>query len=163
MKHQPHCEETHTLRHSGISYIELVKLINKQLAPTSYFEIGTYIGSSLECFSCDAICVDPQFRLKDGKWIADRKRTLLFQQTSDDFFRDQNLATYYPIGPDISFLDGNHRAEFLLRDFMNLERFTHSGSLILLHDCLPLNARMAERNVRHGDKSIEGTTWNWWT
>ena len=54
------------------------------------------------------------------------------------------MRDFFPKGPDIAFLDGMHRAEYLLRDFMNTERFSHERTLILLHDCLPVNARMAD-------------------
>lgn len=59
-------------------------------------------------------------------------------------------------------LDGLHRAEYLLRDFINTERSAHRRTLVLLHDCLPLNSRMAERKPRPGDDS-EGAYRDAWT
>jgi hypothetical protein len=42
--------------------------------------------------------------------------------------------------------EGHHRCEYLLRDFLNTERHCRPNSLIALHDCLPLEAPMAERS-----------------
>jgi hypothetical protein len=46
----------------------------------------------------------------------------------------------------MAFLDGMHRCEFLLRDFFNTERHCRPDSVIALHDCVPLEAPMAERD-----------------
>jgi hypothetical protein len=46
-----------------------------------------------------------------------------------------------------------HLFEFALRDFMHLEKFCTSESVILLHDCYPGNAEMAARKPTTG----------WWT
>jgi len=147
--------------HRGMYYIDFMAVLNKELQPRSYFEIGTDTGSSLNCFSCDALCVDPDFRVEANVWQK-RRRTLLHQSTSDDFFLGNALREFFPAGPDIAFLDGMHRAEFLLRDFMNTEIASHKRTLILLHDCLPLNTRMAERIPRQGDES-EGELRDAWT
>jgi hypothetical protein len=148
-------------QHSGTYYIEFMGHLNQQLQPRSYFEIGTDTGQSLNAFSCDAVCVDPNFQIKMHAW-QQRRRTLLFQSTSDDFFASEGLKKHFPQGVDISFLDGMHRAEYLLRDFINTERASHKRSLILIHDCLPLNTRMAERVPRQGEES-EGSYRDAWT
>ena len=41
-----------------------------------------------------------------------------------------------------------HRFEYLLRDFYRTEQGCHRRSVILLHDCIPTNERMAERTHR---------------
>lgn len=147
--------------HTGLYYIDFMSLINKELQPRSYFEIGTDNGNSLNCFPCDALCIDPDFRVAANVW-QNRRRTLMYQATSDDFFAEGMLRTFFPNGPDIAFLDGMHKSEYLLRDFINTERASHPRTLILLHDCLPLNSRMAERVARLGDEA-EGSYQNAWT
>jgi hypothetical protein len=62
---------------------------------------------------------------------------------------------------DISFLDGMHLCEFLLRDFINVERACHSGSVIAIHDCFPLEVGMADR--KYGSPSVEPSRTGWWT
>ena len=135
-------------------------MLGQQLAPRSYFEIGTNTGSSVERFSCDAVCVDPKMLVGRNVW-ASRRRSFLFQMTSDGLFQNENLHAYFPKGPDIAFLDGMHLFEYLLRDFTNTERLCHANSLILLHDCLPLSARMAQRDYRHGDEAEGDYRWAW--
>jgi len=147
--------------HRGIYYLDFMALLDRELRPRSYFEIGTSAGLSLNCFTCDAVCVDPEYQIASRVWQR-RRRTLMFQSTSDDFFAEENLNTYFPTGPDIVFLDGLHRAECLLRDFINTERSVHRRTLMLLHDCLPLNPRMAERKARQGNES-EGAYKDAWT
>ena len=147
--------------HPGAYYVDFMALLNRQLQPRSYFEIGTDTGNSLNCFTCDAVCVDPDFQITGRVWQA-RRRTLLFQCTSDDFFARENLRDLLPGGPDIAFLDGMHRAEYLLRDFINTEKAAHCRTLVLMHDCLPLNARMAGRVPCRGDEA-EGVYRDAWT
>ncbi len=45
----------------------------------------------------------------------------------------------------MAFLDGLHHFEVLLRDFLNTEKHCRRGSIILLHDCLPIDAHIARR------------------
>jgi len=146
--------------HPGVNYLDLLTLLDRQLAPRAYFEIGTNTGSSVERFSCDAVCVDPEFVIERNVWTP-RRRSFLFQMTSDDFFREEDLHRYLPRGPDIAFLDGMHLFEYLLRDFINTERLCHPRSLILMHDCLPLSPRMAERAYQAGPEDEGELRWAW--
>ena len=80
---------------------------------------------------------------------------------ADDFFSRYDVLRIFPNGLDVAFLDGMHHFEFLLRDFINTERCCRTDSLVLMHDCLPANLRMAEREVRiHPDEDAE-TRWQW--
>ena len=115
-------------KHRGIYYLDFLALLNCELRPRSYFEIGTSAGLSLNCFTCDAVCVDPEYQIASRVWQK-RRRTLMSQSTPDDFFADEDLRTYFPTGPDIAFLDGLHRAECLLRDFMNTEQAAYRRTL----------------------------------
>jgi hypothetical protein len=148
-------------RHRGVDYLNFLGVLSHSLAPKSYFEIGTETGSSVVRFDCDAVCVDPSFRLTRNP-IGQRKRTLFFQMGSDQFFAKYNLRLFFPDGVDVAFLDGMHRFEYLLRDFINTERHCHRRSLILLHDCLPVNSRMAERQWVD-DSAEDESTRSWWT
>ncbi|MEJ1978107.1 MAG: hypothetical protein WDN49_20315 [Acetobacteraceae bacterium] len=80
---------------------------------------------------------------------------------SDDFFHDFSPLQILAKPINFAFLDGMHHCEFLLRDFMNTEAHCKSNSVIVLHDCLPLEAGItardpAKRGVLH--PSHEG----WW-
>ncbi|GAN78358.1 class I SAM-dependent methyltransferase [Acidisphaera rubrifaciens] len=150
-----------SLRHDGIDYITFLEGLDQALGPQSYFEIGTNTGRSLAAFSCDALCVDPVMQV-DGNPMRTRKQLFWMQMTSDEFFRRHTIRHFLPNGPDIAFLDGMHRFEYLLRDFINTERECHPRSIILLHDCLPTNTRMAER-VPRLDETEHVATQGCWT
>jgi hypothetical protein len=145
----------------GAPYLDFLQLLDTHLAPQSYLEVGTNQGESLSRISCDAIAVDTEFLLKENR-LGRRNRSFLFRMTSDAFFRDHNVRSFFPHGIDLAFLDGMHRVEYLLRDFINTEAVAHSRSLILLHDCLPLNARMARRTFVPGGPE-EGDNAHAWT
>jgi hypothetical protein len=130
--------------HDGVAYLDFFSALNSILEPRSYFEIGTEAGVSVARFSCPSVCVDPEFKIT-GDIIGSRKALHLFQMKSDEFFAAGYLERVLPSGPDIAFLDGMHRFEYVLRDFINTERRAHSRTLVLIHDCLPQNSRMAQR------------------
>ena len=136
------------LAHRGIDYREFLKFIGNQLCPQAYLEIGTHQGDSLEQFDCASVCIDPDFMVSRNV-IGRKPNAFFFQMTSDDFFEAYDPRDF--VGEiDVGFLDGLHHFEALLRDFINFERHSHSRSIALLHDCLPLNVRMAGRDHAHG-------------
>jgi hypothetical protein len=146
---------------NGTYYLDFMRNLDAILRPRTYFEIGTSDGKSLECFSCNSACVDPHFAINHNV-IGTKTQTSFFQQTSDEFFSNHDLALYMKSGLDIVFLDGLHLSEALLRDFINIENFCHPRSIILIHDCLPLNRRMADR-TRFQDPDEDSTTRDFWT
>ncbi|WP_068187816.1 glycosyltransferase 61 family protein [Mycobacterium sp. UM_CSW] len=152
---------TATFRLSGVFYVEFLKALHTHLTPRSYLEVGTATGASLAVAGCDTIAVDPRFDVNAGA-TGNRKRTFFFQMTSDDFFATENAPALLGRPVDMAFLDGMHRFEYLLRDFIGTEAACHPRSLILLHDCVPSNTRMALRQFQPGDSS-EGDTAGWWT
>jgi len=96
--------------------VDLLRFLSQRLRPSSYLEVGTQSGDSVAVIECDAICVNPDFVISQNI-IKTRRRTFLFQMMSDDFFADYDLRVLFPRGVDMTFLDGLHRVEFLLRDF----------------------------------------------
>ncbi len=118
--------------------------IHQHLVPKTYAEIGVSLGRSLTLTlpGTVAVGIDPfpnvQFPLRRG--------TRVFSQTSDDFFAQHDLRTLFGGRPlDLGFIDGMHRFEFALRDFINLERASSSDTVLLIHDCLPIDELSAER------------------
>jgi hypothetical protein len=147
--------------HDGLSYLDLFTALNSTLGPTCYLEIGTESGDSAARYSCPSVCVDPQFAIS-ANILGSKKILHLFQMKSDEFFTARYLENLFPRGPDITFLDGMHRFEYLLRDFSNTERVAHPRTLVLLHDCLPQNVRMTSRLPVAGPEE-EGSTRFAWT
>ena len=150
-----------TLVATGMVYTDFFRFIDEHLHPKSYFEIGTHLGSSVKAFTCDAVCVDPQFML-DKDVLSGRGQTHFYQMPSDRYFAENDLHSIFKSGPDICFLDGMHRSEYLLRDFINIERMCHKRSVVFMHDCLPTNTRMTLRTHVPGDPS-EGHWQHAWT
>jgi hypothetical protein len=148
--------------HRGKFYQDCLRDLHRVMAPNTYLEIGTLHGDTLCLASCRSIAVDPQLRL--SKQVVGTKPALhMFQTTSDAFF-----ATHDPIALlgdriDLAFLDGMHLYEFLLRDFIETERACHSGSIVVLHDCLPLDSFMATRDP--DDRKVRAHSRHplWWT
>lgn len=129
----------------GRSYLKVLAEVHRRRKPQRYFEIGVNLGASMACFGCDSVGVDPQMGRVANDFTRGKSRVFLFQMTSDDFFASEDLFRYLPGGYDVAFLDGMHQYEYLLRDFINTERYAHPGSIVFLHDCIPINAEMTER------------------
>jgi hypothetical protein len=147
--------------HSGILYRNFISEIVKFCEARTYLEIGTSTGESLVDISCDTISIDPKYNIQ--KNIVGSKTVLhLFQESSDNFFARRNPKDIFGTAVDVAFLDGMHQFEFLLRDFINVEKYSNPNSIIFMHDCLPVNAEMAER-VNSPDMREDAEFATWWT
>lgn len=131
--------------HAGMVYLEFLPRLCAKREVRNYLEIGVHFGHMLGRISCDtAVGVDPGYIL-DTNVMPGKRRVFLYQSTSDRFFAENDLRTIFGGAVDLSFLDGLHQFEFLLRDFANAEAASGPGSLILMHDCLPLTEEMTVR------------------
>ena len=77
----------------------------------------------------------------------------LFRTTSDEYFaRPDPLAPLGGLPFDLAFIDGLHLFEFALRDFINAERGSRPGAVILFDDILPRKVVEASRGpaAAHG-------------
>lgn len=139
-------------------YLPYLQAAHAELKPQVYFEIGTESGASLSFAECISIAVDPRFRLEAD--VSRNKPELhLYQGTSDDFFAS-GLLDRLGLKIDLAFLDGMHRFEFLLRDFIHTERHMQPDGVITLHDCVPFNHLVAERDWdRKKTGSWTGDVW----
>jgi hypothetical protein len=132
----------------GVPYGDFLSELSLKRRVQRYIEVGVEDGIVLsKIHSNSAIGVDPAFTIKSNV-TANKKNIFLHQITSDEFFQKKEYLE--PLGgpPDMVFLDGFHTFEFLLRDFYNAETICSSSGLIFLHDCLPLNSAMAERDMK---------------
>ncbi|MBD3679370.1 MAG: DUF563 domain-containing protein [Rhodobacteraceae bacterium] len=134
---------------SGLPYLRMLRQMHKIIRPEWYFEIGTFSGKSLRLADCNFIAIDPKFQLAQPLVNKAGRQMHLFQQTSDDFFASGFLRRN-SIELDLAFLDGMHRFEFLLRDFMNTEKAMKPGGVIAMHDCCPSTYEMASRDQGRG-------------
>lgn len=126
-------------------YLRLLNWIHCRLLPRTYLEIGVAEGSSLALtLPCTrAVGVDPDPRIR----YAVDPAAAVKATTSDGFFAAHEPGHVFGGLPvDLAFLDGLHLSEFVLRDFINAERFASPDSMILIHDVLPPNAEAASRS-----------------
>ena len=147
--------------HAGADYFECLSKLHAVMEPARYLEVGVWKGESLARAQAASIAVDPDFHQPEFDVLAGKTACHFFQCESDAFF-----ATHDPVailgGPvDLAFLDGMHRFEFLLRDFANTERVCHPGSVIVLHDCLPIDPRITNRD-RAEHLRLDAVVPGWW-
>lgn len=133
--------------HEGVNYLALISAIHRQMRPASYLEVGSEKGDLLRLATCATIAVDPRFKITSDV-MGEKPALHLIQDTSDAAFASGQIQRLLPKGLDLAFLDGMHLFEYLLRDFINTEKLCHWRSAILLHDCLPPNIEIAERDYR---------------
>lgn len=124
-----------------MKYLDALALIHQTLSPVSYVEIGCRHGHSLKLARCPAVAIDPE---------PDIRETLsapiqLFRETSDHFFATHDLRALLGGAVDLAFVDGMHKAEFVLRDILNLESQAARNSVILVDDVLPRKIEWSTR------------------
>lgn len=115
----------------GPNHIAVLKHLHSILKPKRYLEIGVAKGDSLAQASegCFAVAVDPDpFVSKEF-----RAWTQLYKMTSEQFF-----ATYNGEPFDLIFIDGMHKYEVVVQDFIGAEKLTHPNSMMLFHDPIPI-------------------------
>lgn len=114
--------------------------VHDTLQPRFYVEIGVEYGISLRLASCPALGIDPAPALTEPL-AADHQVALM---TSDDFFAFADVKSM--LGPvDLAYIDGMHQIEYVLKDFMNIERHGHPGSVVIIDDIYPVHPLQAER------------------
>ena len=140
----------------GIQYIKFMTFVMQTLQSQSYFEIGTAAGKSLASVTCKSVAVDPNFRLNTNV-VGGKSVCMFFQMPSDRFFEVYSLSKLLDGPVDVAFLDGLHLFEYLLRDFMNTEKYSRKNTIIFLHDCLPFNMDMTRRHFHV--PGVKGGAW----
>ncbi len=151
---------------SGTHYLEFLPTLAKRRNVNRYLEVGVNNGDMLRRVQAQkAIGVDPMFTITQNV-VSGKGELLLVQETSDDFFADKTRLSAFFNGPiDLSFLDGMHRFEYLLRDFIHAEACSSEKSCIVFHDCLPLDGNMIHREQTVSDRltAAAGKNVGWWT
>ena len=128
----------------GEDYFRVLGRIHRHLRPRTYLEIGVSRGDSLECVlpETQVLGIDPAPNLARPPPANVR----IYRETSDDFFARYSPRAELGGQPvELAFIDGMHHFEYALRDFINIERSCSAASVILIHDCYPLDERTAQR------------------
>jgi len=126
----------------GPPYYQVLRWIHEALRPTNYVEIGIYTGWSLRMALPDTRCIgiDPEPRLSERI-----PGTTVYELTSEEFFARHDLVEILGARVALGFIDGLHRFEQVLRDFINLERLAQRAGVLLLHDSIPLDGPTSAR------------------
>lgn len=129
----------------GPNYHEVIERIQKYLMPHTYLEIGVASGDTLKYAAGNtlAVGIDPNPTINQPLNIS----TVIYQQTSDLFFKTVDMNSIFG-GKliELAFIDGMHQFEFALNDFINIEKNCYPHSVVLIHDCFPLNEITASRD-----------------
>ena len=134
-----------------MQYLDFLAQVHDLLKPRTYLEIGVRNGHSMALSSTRSIGIDPAYEIADDVTIG--PDATLYMETSDDFFAGEKpLAAFDEPLIDLAFIDGLHLYEFVLRDFMNVEKYAAPGSVIIFDDVLP-------RATVHAARDRETRTW----
>ena len=158
LAHEPDLPCAHValseIRLPGDGYLVWLERLYRAIRPESVLEIGVFEGASLSLVRPPAVAigVDPSPRLAHGVGA----RTHVFAETSDAFFANGRARSVLGDRPvTVGFIDGLHLFEQALRDFIGLEALCGPGSMIVMHDTLPLDeatqAREKQTTFHTGD------------
>ena len=128
---------------------EIIQAFLNASSGKSYLEIGVCQGESSRSIRArEKIGVDPKFNLKRESLIKKLKnriilkeKELLFEMTSDDFFRCEK--EHYRGKIDIALIDGLHTYKQSLNDVLNALDCLAPNGAIVMHDCNPSSEAMA--------------------
>ena len=130
-------------------YYDLLGELHARFRPRSYLEIGVATGKSLALVrhATRALGVDPA-TAESARLIYHSPENVpqLYRMTSDEFFEQRDIRQ--ELGRDsfdLAFIDGLHHFDQVLRDFINLEQYAGPDSVVLIHDCLPVDPQVATR------------------
>lgn len=128
----------------GPRYTEVLRRLHDHLRPATYVEIGVAKGDSLKLVGSQTrvLGIDPRPCI--GHDVAAAAK--LFPTTSDLFFERFDVTEELGVPTvDLVFIDGLHLFEFVLRDFIHMERFCSPRTVVAVHDCYPITHRVALR------------------
>jgi predicted O-methyltransferase YrrM len=130
-------------------YYDLLAQIHTKYRPRVYLEIGVATGKSLALVQQETrvLGVDPvTAEASSLVYHSPRKTPQLYRVTSDEFFATHDVRSEMGRPQfDLAFIDGLHHFDQVLRDFINIEQFAGPDSLVLIHDCLPVDPLVATR------------------
>ena len=125
------------------TYLHLLVDLHRMLRVNRYLEIGVNEGHSLACVGAHTriLGVDPAPRVVG----LDHPDWSVVTATSEAFFRDHDPVALLGGQVDLAFVDGLHHAEVALADVLAIERIAHPGTVVLVHDVLPIDGPSSER------------------
>lgn len=133
-----------------MKYLKVLKALHQQLDPAVYLEVGVRAGRSIARAPHAAVGIDPDLSPLRPE-VRDRPGFRFFEEESDVFFRRHTREEVLgQARVDFAFIDGLHHSDQVARDFANVERWSHPGTVVALHDCWPDRPEMAYRETCPG-------------
>jgi hypothetical protein len=117
--------------HNDSERLDVLRMAHKILRPSLYLEVGVGSGESLLLATGSAIGINSH----QDSVRALPKTVSLVSMTSDDFF-DRPPAHLKDVRPDLVLLN-DQSYEHALRDFMNVERRSAPGCLVIFSNIFP--------------------------
>ncbi|MGC2857432.1 class I SAM-dependent methyltransferase [Novispirillum sp. DQ9] len=157
---EPNIPEAHVglalARRPGPDYRTWLKRLHEALKPGLYLEIGVETGRTLRLAGpgTTVLGIDPAPRLPADEPLPAGTRVVAL--TSQAFFADAQATASLPGAIDLAFIDGDHRFEAVLHDFIAVEAHMAPGGVIALHDTWPLNPGTATETRRTGFYTGDG-------
>jgi len=145
------------LRWPGPDYRHWLGWLHRTLQPRLYLEIGVEKGESLAQAQppTRVIGVDPA--PVGDPLAACATQAQLYRQESGAFLRGPPRDCFLHSGGfDLAFVDGDHRFQSVLDDFIGLEAWAAPHALVVLHDTLPLTALTASKERHSGFYTGDG-------
>lgn len=125
-------------------YYAYLKQVHNIIAPKTYLEIGIRKGESFFLASPQtlSIGIDPKPQI----YKTYPENFKIYSVASDEFFQTYNLKKELNNRDlDLAFIDGMHLFEYALNDFINIEKNATPSTIVLIHDCLPLDSVTSQR------------------
>lgn len=140
----------------GPKYLDWLAWFHQFIVPATYLEIGVESGQSLQFAQAPtrAVGVDPALEIVHSQknWVK------LFKLTSEDFFLTQNVQKVFEAASlSMTFIHGRHHFDQALKDFINVERCSSAGTVVLISGIFPVIPVSAQRE--RTTKFWVGDTW----
>lgn len=128
------------------NYFQVLSEVHNIIKPDIYLEIGVDQGRSINLTkeNTRAIGIDP------AKQPEINNNVIYYNTTSDKFFADKKILNkeFKDKKIDLAFIDGMHLFEYVLRDFINVEKNSNPNSVIVLHDTIPISKETCVRKSK---------------
>lgn len=111
-------------------HTEILNYIGCKLHLQTYLEIGVFNPDH----NFDSILVPAKIGVDPDPEVKPARTGLLLRLTSDAFF---TIARAYKMLVDLTWIDGLHHEEQVMRDIMNAWDVTRPGGIIAIHDTNP--------------------------
>ena len=112
----------------------LIPMLVEGLGAQTYLEVGTHANETIGKVKCQTrIGIDPNMVECEG--------CIMFKMTCEEFVLE-NAAKFAPY--DVCFIDAQHDADSVRRDFLSILPYMAADSLMILHDTSPENLSDAQ-------------------